>query len=204
MKPIIALLLLASTAQAAPIQVDFVRVNGPDSITEARMVDAIKDCSQRLSEATNGHASIAIASITNIPQYSDNATYLEDTARYYAIQDSIAMTKVLGLTNRRHLVHFVHPPILSGGFRWYAGRAQAICKPHGVSMSNAGANQAHSTVGICHELGHLLGMGHLNFLPATMMHPNALAYDSNRLEFSAKSIRQMRLCKKRFKKSYGQ
>ena len=184
---------------AAPVSVDFVRVTGPDSITQQHLVEAIQDCSSRLAAATNNKVTIKVTSLTEIPQYSDSINSLSDSDRVTALNDSVAMAKVLGLNDKRHLVHFIQPPALVDGGRWYAGRAQSICKAHGVSMSNAGIKQEHSVVGLCHELGHTLGMSHLEDIPATMMHPNALAYDATRLEFSSKSIRQMRLCRKRLK-----
>lgn len=102
----------------------------------------------------------------------------------------------------------VLPPIQDNGTYFLAGYANGTCRlgsNFGVAVSNAEeTNNAkvprffHSVVGFMHELGHLLGASHLNTVPATIMHSNALAYVDAQggtiLNFHRNSIKQIYNC----------
>jgi len=102
------------------------------------------------------------------------------------------------------------PPIKEGGVYYLAGLATGTCRlrSSGIAVANAEERNSagvprfiNSIVVVMHEMGHLLGANHIDTLPATTMHSNALAYVDAQggrvLQFHPKSVKEILNCTKR-------
>lgn len=85
------------------------------------------------------------------------------------------------------------------GKRWNYGFANRVCALIRYPMTlttNVAWNVLYNIVALWHELCHILGAYHDESLPASLMHPNALAFVKDEpLTLSSKSERQILGCR---------
>jgi len=97
------------------------------------------------------------------------------------------------------VVHGLQGP--EGAYSW--GMATGTCYRRypmivssGIRKNSRGEDRVyHGEVALTHEAGHIVGAGHTEILPATIMHPDALRYAGERLYFADESISQMVNCR---------
>jgi hypothetical protein len=166
-----------------------------------------------IAEAVALHAAhgVPLLRLKDIRYKQDPAPNLdryEDAARrLYAIRDS-----ALHRTMRRNVdfVFYVVSPMNFNGVNAMAGLASGYCMPPRQRISlaigqmrdfnDAGLpRQQHSTVILAHEMGHLLGMYHVQ--SPTLMHQGALSFLPNNLSFiwDPQNINQLRSCYRSFR-----
>lgn len=105
------------------------------------------------------------------------------------------------IRKQKWITSFVVPGPLDvpTGKRWSYGFASRICATKRFPMTlttNVSWLRLRGLVALWHELCHILGARHDTVLPATLMHPNALAYiAAGPLTPSAKSTFEMLMCR---------
>ena len=88
------------------------------------------------------------------------------------------------------------------GLRFIGGYGEAGCNSGGFSLSNGqpvrsigGEGYTMSSIAMSHEIGHTLGLSHIDSFP-NIMHSAALQFAGQPIGFTQRSIRDMKRCVK--------
>ena len=166
MKYIIILFALFVAAPAAaqfPIRAHVVLVGGVDSLPREELPTVWYEGREHLNRTG---LSVKATRLTQMYEIAPQlATLSSRKTQLYA-------WKKYARKNKFHrgvdVVHIILPPIYEGGLNWFAGIANGICQSgtEAISLSNAGYDTAGnlrllaSSIGIAHEMAHVLGAGH--------------------------------------------
>lgn len=95
------------------------------------------------------------------------------------------------------LVAIITPALLGGDSGYLAGLAEGTCRRGFVTVNTKPGRVESNTVGVVHELAHLLGASHIAS-PSSWMHPAAIdeakANYQATARFLPESVAQMRRC----------
>lgn len=179
------------------ILVTLLLVTGPYSLS----IGELKDQVISKSQAHYAAAGFRLAPTKTIYKIRDRYAQLStisESRRKFNLYRSFVRRVGYGSKNR---VHAVLPPMLEpNGLRYIGGYGEEGCNSGGFSLSNGqgvrsngGEGYTMSAIAISHEVGHTLGLSHIDSFP-NIMHSAALQFAGQPIGFTQRSVRDMKRC----------
>lgn len=204
MKYIFSILLLISTAHAAPTKlVNIVAVNGEGALSNQQIMWEFNNTRYYTNQ---NKLNIKINSIIRINEIS---SYTSLATRNLRLYDYHRYTRALGLHRGGKYTVFVIPPVNEGGAHYWLGVALNVCANQnqrtaytvGFSPANGRgvSGMSLSLHTFAHELEHLFGAYHDSNGSCSLMDPNALACVQGNyyLPLSNMSKKQINFCQRK-------
>ena len=181
------------------IVVTFLLVTGPYSLSIGELKDQVLPKSQAHYSAA-GFRLQPTKTIYKIRDRYAQLSTISESRRKFNLYRSFVRRVGYGSKNRTHAV--LPPTIEPTGIRYIGGFGEAGCNTHGFSLSNGqparsngGEGYTMSAIAISHEVGHTLGLEHIDSFP-NIMHSAALQFAGQDIGFTQRSIRDMKRCVK--------
>ncbi len=202
----LVLLLLASLAHAAPIEI--IAVNGPYAVSNDQVKEIYQQANIMLSEAhIGGPMKRPIYRIDD--QWPTYNNFDLAQSRYY---NTLHWLEVQPQHNQHWIRHYImFPPMTQSGVTgWIGGWTRKICMDRDSARYSSGNAVAFnpqsgisrigkSAIVIAHEIAHMMGAQHDN-TDNNIMNKDALSFyhpGDPLPHFNAKALQEMRNCKAR-------